>query len=60
VRPAFLPSAEFGELIAREDLQLAGLMQLIGLNKAGAAGAAVLSGPAAPKPPLTPPPLPAR
>lgn len=33
VRPAFMPSAEFGELIAREDAQLAQLMGLIGLKK---------------------------
>ncbi len=33
VRPAFLPSAEFGELIAREDAYLARLMQAIGLRK---------------------------
>jgi tripartite-type tricarboxylate transporter receptor subunit TctC len=33
VRPAFLPSAEFGELIAREDADLARLMQSIGLKK---------------------------
>jgi len=33
VRPAFMPSAEFGELIAREDADLARLMQLIGLKK---------------------------
>jgi tripartite-type tricarboxylate transporter receptor subunit TctC len=33
VRPAFLPSAEFGELIAKEDADLARLMQLIGLKK---------------------------
>jgi tripartite-type tricarboxylate transporter receptor subunit TctC len=33
VRPAFLPSAEFGELIAREDAELARLMQVIGLKK---------------------------
>ena len=33
VHPAFLPAAEFGELIAKEDAQLAGLMQLIGLKK---------------------------
>jgi tripartite-type tricarboxylate transporter receptor subunit TctC len=34
VRPAFLPATEFGELIAREDAVLAGLMQLIGLKAA--------------------------
>jgi len=33
VRPAFLPAGEFGELIAREDADLARLMQLIGLKK---------------------------
>jgi len=33
VRPAFMPAAEFGELIAREDVELARLMQLIGLKK---------------------------
>ena len=33
VRPAFLPGAEFGELIAKEDAELARLMQLIGLKK---------------------------
>ena len=33
VRPAFLPSAEFGELIAKEDAELAQLMSLIGLKK---------------------------
>jgi tripartite-type tricarboxylate transporter receptor subunit TctC len=33
VRPAFLPAAEFGELIAAEDADLARLMQLIGLKK---------------------------
>jgi tripartite-type tricarboxylate transporter receptor subunit TctC len=33
VHPAFLPAAEFGELIAREDAQLAALMQGIGLGK---------------------------
>ncbi|MEK6243396.1 MAG: tripartite tricarboxylate transporter substrate binding protein [Pseudomonadota bacterium] len=33
VRPAFLPGAEFGDLIAREDADLARLMQLIGLKK---------------------------
>ena len=34
VRPAFLPAAEFGEMIAREDAELAQLMRLIGLNSA--------------------------
>jgi tripartite-type tricarboxylate transporter receptor subunit TctC len=33
VRPAYLPAAEFGELIAKEDTQLAQLMSLIGLKK---------------------------
>ena len=33
VRPAFLPGPEFGELIAKEDADLARLMQLIGLKK---------------------------
>ena len=33
VRPAFLPAAEFAELIAKEDADLARLMQLIGLKK---------------------------
>jgi tripartite-type tricarboxylate transporter receptor subunit TctC len=33
VRPAFLPSDEFGKLIAKEDVELARLMQLIGLKK---------------------------
>jgi tripartite-type tricarboxylate transporter receptor subunit TctC len=33
VRPAFLPAAEFGELIAKEDADLARLMQQIGLKK---------------------------
>lgn len=33
VRPAFLPAAEFAELIAKEDVELARLMQLIGLKK---------------------------
>jgi tripartite-type tricarboxylate transporter receptor subunit TctC len=33
VRPAFQPSAEFGELIAKEDAYLAGLMAAIGLKK---------------------------
>ena len=33
VRPAFLPGPEFGDLIAREDAELARLMQLIGLKK---------------------------
>lgn len=33
VHPAYLPAAEFGELIAKEDAELAGLMQVIGLKK---------------------------
>jgi tripartite-type tricarboxylate transporter receptor subunit TctC len=33
VRPAFMPAAEFGELIAREDADLARLMGTIGLKK---------------------------
>ena len=33
VRPAFLPAAEFGELIAKEDAELARVMQAIGLKK---------------------------
>ena len=33
VRPTFLPAAEFGALIAREDAELARLMQVIGLKK---------------------------
>ncbi|HTO48114.1 MAG TPA: tripartite tricarboxylate transporter substrate binding protein [Burkholderiales bacterium] len=33
VRPAFMPSAEFGEVIAKEDAELARLMALIGLKK---------------------------
>ena len=33
VRPAFLPAAEFGDFIAREDADLARLMQLIGVKK---------------------------
>jgi hypothetical protein len=33
VRPAFLPAAEFGELVAKEDASLARLMQRIGLKK---------------------------
>jgi tripartite-type tricarboxylate transporter receptor subunit TctC len=33
VRPAFLPAAEFSALIAKEDAQLARLMQMIGLKK---------------------------
>jgi putative tricarboxylic transport membrane protein len=33
VRPAFLPAGEFGDLIAKEDAELARVMQLIGLKK---------------------------
>jgi tripartite-type tricarboxylate transporter receptor subunit TctC len=33
VRPAFLPAAQFSELISREDASLSRLMQLIGLKK---------------------------
>lgn len=33
VSPAFLPADEFGQLIAREDAELARIMQLIGLKK---------------------------
>jgi tripartite-type tricarboxylate transporter receptor subunit TctC len=33
VRPAFLPAAEFSELISKEDASLSRLMQLIGLKK---------------------------
>ncbi len=33
VRPAFLPAAEFGRLIAKEDAELARIMQLIGIGK---------------------------
>ena len=33
VRPAFLPADEFGALIAKEDAELARLMQQIGLKK---------------------------
>ena len=33
VRPAFMPAAQFGELIAKEDAELARVMQLIGLKK---------------------------
>lgn len=33
VRPAFLPSKEFGELVAREDADLARIMQAIGIKK---------------------------
>ncbi len=33
IRPAFMPAAEFGALIAQEDAELATLMQTIGLKK---------------------------
>jgi tripartite-type tricarboxylate transporter receptor subunit TctC len=33
VRPAFLPAAEFSELVSKEDASLSRLMQLIGLKK---------------------------
>src|SRR6266481_4569455 len=33
VRPAFMPAEEFGKLIAKEDAELARIMQLIGLKK---------------------------
>ncbi|HYS56975.1 MAG TPA: tripartite tricarboxylate transporter substrate binding protein [Burkholderiales bacterium] len=33
VRPAFMPAEEFGDLIAKEDAELARIMQLIGLKK---------------------------
>jgi len=33
IRPAFMPAAEFGELIAREDVETERLRQLIGLKK---------------------------
>lgn len=33
VRPAFMPAAEFGQLIAQDDAELARLMQVIGLKK---------------------------
>ncbi len=33
VRPAFMPGEEFGPLIAKEDTELARIMQLIGLKK---------------------------
>ena len=33
VRPAFLPAAQFSELISKEDAALSRLMQLIGLKK---------------------------
>jgi tripartite-type tricarboxylate transporter receptor subunit TctC len=36
VRPAFLPAAEFGERVAKEDASLSRLMQRIGLKKSPA------------------------
>ena len=33
VRPAFLPAAQFSDLISKEDASLSRLMQLIGLKK---------------------------
>jgi tripartite-type tricarboxylate transporter receptor subunit TctC len=33
VRPAFMPAEEFGNLIAKEDAELARIMELIGLKK---------------------------
>src|SRR5207249_3907237 len=33
VRPAFMPAAQFGELIAKEDSAIARLMQVVGLKK---------------------------
>ena len=33
VRPAFMPAGEFGELIAREDTDLARLMKVMGVKK---------------------------
>ena len=33
VRPAFLSAADFGQLIAKEDAELAGIMEIIGLKK---------------------------
>jgi len=33
VRPSFMPASEFGDLIAKEDVELARLMQIIGLKK---------------------------
>jgi len=32
-RPAFLPADRFGQLIAKEDIELAQLMEIIGLKK---------------------------
>ena len=34
VTPAFVPAAEFGKVVAREDAEIAQLMQLLGLKKA--------------------------
>lgn len=33
VRPAFMPAAEFGEQIAKEDVEMAKIMKLVGLKK---------------------------
>jgi hypothetical protein len=33
VRPSYLPAAEFGEMIAREDVATARIMERIGLKK---------------------------
>ncbi len=33
VRPAFLPAADFGELVAKEDAELASMMRAIGMKK---------------------------
>ena len=33
VRPAFLPAADFGELVAREDADIAALMRAVGMKK---------------------------
>lgn len=33
VRPAFMPAAEFGDIIAKEDVEMARLMQVIGVKK---------------------------
>ena len=33
VRPAFMPAGQFGDMIAKEDVELARIMQLIGLKK---------------------------
>ena len=33
IRPAFLPAAQFGRLIAQEDAELAKIMQIIGLKQ---------------------------